>query len=127
MSFSEYIEFARDSYFGFLTPKKHRTLQRALINLQSVSFVYLTENLDADLTLFLRYLDAQLEWRATRRNATRHMKVTREHRAAVKRHRPQDYAIYEAAQKLNRVQRAYFAKHRRQGLVSDLDWSGVIV
>lgn len=127
MSFLEYIEFSRDSYLGFLTPKRKRTLQQALTNLQSISFVYLTQNLNADLTIFLRYLNAQLDWHPTKRNATRNLAITPQYIKAIRRNRPQDYEIYQAAQKLNKVQLRFFKGHRRSELIPDLDWDGVIV
>ena len=127
MTFLEYIEFSRDSYLGFLTSKRKRTLRQALINLQSISFVYLTQNLDTNLRIFLKYLDAQLDWHPTRFNATGNLTIKSKHRKAVNRNRPHDVAIYQAAQQLNKVQLIYFKKNRRTQLTPDLDWSGVIV
>ena len=126
MTFRQYIDYSRDSYFGFLTKKNNRSIEQAIKNLSKISFVYITPNLNDNLRIFLRYLNSGIKWHKTRFNVTHPTKPTKAEIKAVRKNRPDDFDIYEAAKKLNAKQIEYYRSHTRNGFTSDLDWSNII-
>ena len=127
MTFNQYISYSKDSYLGFLTNKNNRSVEQAITNLSKISFTYLTDNMNNNLQIFLKYMNAGIQWHNIKFNSTPPMKITKAQIRAIREKRPADFKIYEAAKKLNAAQRKFFKNNRREELFPDLDWSGVIV